>query len=116
MSQKLSFLKGLSLALLNSLKNYFTKEKILDFLKKKVITFALKKLAKTWFAKEWLVAWIVKELFEEVVEPLVKIGLIEVGYAKDKIEGKITAKKIIEARRTGNAEEYHNTVNDMFGR
>ena len=66
--------------------------------------------------KVWLVKFIATELFEEVGEPLVKMALVEIRYVPVLIKGKLTSAKIIRAREDGNTQEYHATVNDMFGR
>ena len=92
----------------------FFSQLIVKLLEDKAIKYALKKLLIKSGIKKWLVSYIIKEFFEEIGEPLIKVSLIELGYIKNKLQGKITAEKIARARKYQNADDYHNAVNDIF--
>ena len=90
---------------------------ILDFLKGRAVKLALKKLLGSPYAvgfQAWLITFLIEELFEEVVEPLAKAALVEVGYLKDKVDGKLTADKIKKARKDGELEDYNSAVDSVF--
>lgn len=93
------------------------KEILINFLKGEAIKIALKNIlgsvAMGGF-KAWLIKFIVTELYEELGEPLIRAGINQVGYYYDKIDGKITIKKIDKAREEGDAENYRDGVNDIF--
>tara|TARA_R110002012_G_scaffold191476_1_gene359234 strand:+ start:323 stop:643 length:321 start_codon:yes stop_codon:yes gene_type:complete len=88
-------------------------ETLLEQLKGQAVKLALKKILGSAAAggfKAWLVAFVVKNFWDELVEPLMNAALIEVKYIKNKIEGKITAKKISEARESGSDQDYDDAV------
>ena len=99
---------------LNSLK-----DALINFLKGQAVKLALKKFLGSAVAggfKAWLVKFIVKELYDEIAEPLIKMGINHVGYIYDKQKGKIQVKLIERAKDENNHEDYRNTVNDVFTR
>ncbi len=59
----------------------------------------------------WLSAFVSKHFYNEIMEPLVKIGLVEVEYVYHKAEGKILIKRLEGA---SNAEEYNAAVDDIM--
>ena len=90
---------------------------IIDFLEKKFIKTILKKIlgnAAMGGFKVWLVKLIATELFDEIGKPLIQAAFFQAGYAYDRIDGKITAKKIREAREEGNEADYNSHVDDIF--
>lgn len=95
------------------------KEALINFFKQNAIKFALIKLVKSGGAlgfRTWLVKFIVTHLFEEVAEPLIRAGLIQVGYYYNRIDGKILVKKLEEAKRDNDQGAYDRTVDDIFSR
>lgn len=92
-------------------------EFILEQLKGQAVKLALKKILGSAAAggfKAWLVKFVVENLWDEFVEPLMNAALVEVKYIKDKIDGKITADKIEKARRSGDASSYNDAVDSAF--
>ena len=92
-------------------------ETLLAQLKGQAVKLALKKILGSAAAggfKAWLISFVVKNLWDEFVEPLMNAALIEVKYIKDKIDGKITAEKIEKARRSGDATTYNDAVDSAF--
>ena len=92
-------------------------EFILEQLKGQAVKLALKKVLGSAYAvgfKAWLVKFVVENLWDEFVEPLMNAALIEVKYIKDKIDGKITAEKIEKARRSGDASAYNDAVDSAI--
>lgn len=90
---------------------------ILEQLKGRAVKLALKKILESAAAggfKAWLISFVVKNLWNEFVEPLMNAALIEVKYIKGKIDGKITADKIEKARRSGDANAYNDAVDSAF--
>ena len=92
------------------------KAPLLAFLKDKIVTASLKKLLKSSAGgfKVWLVTYILEHLYDDIAEPLIKAGLVKLEYTKHKIDGKLTIKKIDEARRSGDAQSYHDAIDDIF--
>lgn len=96
------------------IKSYFTKEKIMAFLKGEFVKFALKKILGSAAAggfKAWLVKFIITELYEEIGEPIIRAGLNLEGYTYDKVEGKVLIKKLREA---DNEADYDSTIDDIL--
>lgn len=91
-----------------------TREKIIAFLKGEFVKAAVKKLLGSNAAggfKVWLITFIVKELYAELGEPLVRFALNRVGYVYYKVEGKVLIKKLKEA---SNETEYDSAINDIL--
>jgi hypothetical protein len=90
---------------------------VMLFLEKKLVKLALKKIlgnALMGGFKAWLIKLIAKELFDEIGKPLLQAGFNQAGYIYDRIDGRITAKKIIQAREDGDEENYNRAVDDIF--
>ena len=97
-------------ALLKKIRDWLSK-----FLKDKVVKTALIHLLGTtagW--KAWILKFIVTELFEEVVEPMIKALFREIGHGVDKAEGKRKFQKIQEAMREEDPSKYDSAVDDVF--
>ena len=93
------------------------KDALLIFLKDKFVEKALVTFLKSPMAggfKVWLITFLSKKVFDDIGEPLIKAGLVEIGYVKNKIEGKLTNEKIDKARIEKDATAYHNAVNNVF--
>ena len=45
---------------------------------------------------------------------MIQAGFLQAGYLYDRIDGKITAKKITEAREAGDETDYNSRVDDIF--
>lgn len=90
---------------------------VAEHFKGKLLKLALKKFLGSTYAvgfKGWLVKFIITNLWEELAAPIIKAGLVEISYIEDKIDGKVTAKKIEKARRSGSNEDYNNAVDAAF--
>ena len=72
----------------------------------------LKTLLKVTGFKAWLVGVLAEEFFDEVAVPLIKAGMVEVGYQYDRIDGKGMLKKLKDA---DNDQEYDDAVDDILG-
>ena len=98
---------------LQSLKPY-----IISFLKERAVKLALKKLLGsivTGGIRAWIIRFIVEELFEEVVEPLIKMALREAGWVYERAKGEIHVKRLEDAREDNDAQDYNDTVDDIMG-
>ena len=90
------------------------KDQFIKFLRGEAVKLALKKILGSAAAggfKAWLVSFVVKELYDEIGEPLVRAALNRVGYTYDKIEGKVLIKKLREA---DNEADYDSTIDDIL--
>lgn len=86
------------------------------FLKEKVIVALMKKILGSAIGgfKAWFVQFVLENLWDEIVDPLLNAGLVELKYIKHKIEGSITAEKIIAARKAQNADDYNSGIDDLL--
>ena len=85
-------------------------------LKDVAVKIALKKLLGSVLAggpKAWIIKFIVSELFEEIVEPLIKLSIRKGLLLYDITEGKITIKKITSAKEQGDSDAYRRNVSDV---
>ena len=89
---------------------------IVDYLKSAAIKAALLKFLGSTVAggwKAWLVKFIVTELFEEVAEPIIRLGLRKMGYVYNRIEGEIELKKLERAKEEGDEQSYNDVIDDL---
>lgn len=88
---------------------------IIEQLKGAAVKAALVKLVKTSVGfRAWIIKILVEELFEEVIEPAIKMSFRRLKYEYDRKEGEIIVKKIDEARQNGNQADYDSSVDDIF--
>lgn len=78
------------------------------------------------FLKQWLgtvigqrflkffIDFLVKRLFSQVVEPLMRVGVIRVGYMYDLHDAQNKIKKLEAAEASNNEELYIRTLNDIL--
>lgn len=97
-------------------KSFFTnlKEILIKQLRGEAVKLALKKILGSSYAggfKAWLVTLIVKELYDELGEPILRAGLNYVGYTYDKIHGEVLIKKLREAK---DETEYDRRLDDIL--
>ena len=71
----------------------------------------LKTFLKVGGFKAWLIKFAIEEAYDEIGEPIIKAGLVELGYVLDKREGKALVKKLNEAT---NANDYDSAVDDIL--
>jgi large-conductance mechanosensitive channel len=93
------------------------KNRLLSVLRGEFMTFALKYILGSKYGsgiKSWVIAYLVTNLWDDIVEPLINAGLTEIKYIKHKIEGKITSEKIEKARREGNVQDYNDAVDSTL--
>lgn len=93
------------------------KDYLIKFLRGEAVKLALKKLLGSAAAggfKAWLVTFVVKELYDEVAEPIIKLAFRKSGYVYNKIDGKIKIKKLREARNENDEDAYDNIVTDVL--
>ena len=64
--------------------------------------------------KAFVVKFIVTELFEEIAEPIVRYAFREMGYAYNRIEGEVVLKKIKQAKKEDNEEDYNTHLDGAF--
>ena len=110
--QNKTFLARLKDGLLAS----FDRQMIIDFLKKKTVTLAIKKILGSVAMgglKVWLIKYIFTHLFEEIAEPLLKLGFRKAGYLYDKVNGNIQVKKLKEAQENNDEDAYDDVVTDI---
>ena len=90
---------------------------LIEFLKGKFVTMALAKLLSTAAMggfRAWLIKFLVENLFEQVVEPIMKAGFIKLGYIYNRIEGNVLVSKIEKAKEENNETDYNAGVDDIF--
>lgn len=98
--------------LLQKVKVWFT-----SWLKGKALRWVLlRALGTTAGWKAWILKYLVTELFEEVVEPMIKALFREINEALDEQEGKKKFKRIQEAMREEDPVKYDAAVDDVFKR
>jgi len=86
MVKKVNFLKSLWVGLKT---NLFNIDRIKEFLKGKAVKLAIKKIlgsAAMGGFKAWLIKFIVTELFEEIAEPIIDLGVRKIGYVVDVVD------------------------------
>ena len=101
------------------MKNNVFFEALKKYLKGQVFKLALKKIlgsAAMGGFKAWIIRFILENLWDEIVEPLMNAALVEIKYIKDKVDGKITAKKIEQARLSGDQDSYDSAVDELYER
>lgn len=88
---------------------------IIEQLKGAAIKAALVHLVKTSVGfRAWIVKFLVEELFEEVIEPAIKMSFRKMKYEYDRKEGEILVKKIQEARENENQTDYDSSIDDLL--
>jgi hypothetical protein len=90
---------------------------LIEQLRGKAVKIALKAFLKSGAAvgfKAWLIKFVVEELIEEVGIPIINALQVETLYTYDRLTGKVMAKKLNQARRDGDAQEYDNSADDIM--
>ena len=103
--------------------NFLDKYKgpLMELLKKKFFKLALAKIARLLGRATlggfygWVASFVLEYLWDEVGIKILQAGMREIGYGLDKIQGKYQVKKLREARREGDHEEYDDIVDDIVG-
>lgn len=91
---------------------------IISLFKKEAVKFALAKLAKGILKGSfgnWIITFAVEYLFEELVQPLMKLAFNYMGYQYDRIDGKVKVMKLDKAKRDGDGKAYDIIVDDIIG-
>lgn len=88
----------------------FVLTSVRDYVVKNIIKNILKVVGKSNFFT-WISTVIAENFYDEIMEPLIKAGLVEIKYTYHKAEGKILIKRLKEA---GNVEDYNSTVDDIL--
>ena len=91
---------------------------LIDFLKGSAVKYAVKKLLGTSTGiiggvKGWLIKYAITELFEEVVEPVIKLAIRKGLLVYDKVDGKIKLKKLEKAKEENDEATYNSTIDDI---
>ena len=90
------------------------KDVLMDQLRGQAIKLALKKFLGTAVGggfKAWLIKLIITEFMDEIGEPLLRAGLNRIGYAYDRVKGKVLIKKLSEAT---DETDYDSTIDDIL--
>jgi len=88
---------------------------LINFLRGAAVKLALKKLlgsAVMGGFRAWIVRFIIKELFDEVAEPLINLAVRKSLLVYDKKEGKLRIDKNDKAKREGNEPNYIDNISD----
>lgn len=91
----------------------FVRNQLIEHLKGKAVKLALKKILGSAVAggfKAWIIKFIVTELFEEVAEPIIKLGFRKTGYLVDKAGGHYTLRRIENAQ---NNDDWYDAADDV---
>jgi len=95
-------------------KNNFI-EIVLDILKGQAVKLALIKLIGTTVGfKAWLVRFVLENFIEEIGEPVVRAGIVEIKYYFNKKNGEKVAIKIEKARSGDDQDAYDDAVDDLY--
>ena len=89
---------------------------LINFLRDAIVKLALKKLLGNVMAggfKAWIIKYIALELFDEVLEPLLRLAIRKGMLGVDKIDGAIKVKKITRAKYEDDEATYRNTIGDV---
>lgn len=88
---------------------------ILEQLKGQAIELVLVKLIGTTVGfKAWLIKFVLENFIDEIGEPVVKAGIVEVKYYFDKKDGTKVSIKIEKARNSGDQDSYDSAVDDLY--
>ena len=63
---------------------------------------------------KWLTDILVTRFFDTIVEPLMRVGVVRVGYYFDLKDSKDRIKKLKAAEDSNNEQVYYDTLNDVF--
>ena len=63
--------------------------------------------------KAWLVKFLAENFYDEIVEPIIEAGLVEVGYVYHKVEGKVLVKRLRTAQEQNDEDAYNDTLDDI---
>ena len=105
-------LKSFVARLISGFSLYFTRERILKFLKEKAVESLFKKILggiAMGGIKGWLVRFVITEVMEEVEDELVEPLLRKIGLVKDIHEGKTIYKRVEDAE---NRDDWRDSVRD----
>jgi len=85
--------------------------------KGEVIKLALKKIlgsAMIAGPKAWIIKFVVSNLWDEIAEPLIRAGLVELEYVYDKHQGKVLIKKLNQAEENNDQITFDDIVDDIY--
>ena len=94
----------------------FRKE-FIEFLKGKAFKLVLKKIFKTAAmggVKGWIVGLVFDEIYDEELRPRIQVIFSRIGYRIEHKNGEIIVKKMDDARRDNNEDDYNSSVGDIF--
>ena len=115
-----NFLSRLWAATARVFKRVFTKEFIMETLKDKLINLALKKIFGAALSmggfKVWLVKFLLENGFEQIIEPLIEAGEVEVKYVYRLVDGKLIKIRLDKAIEEGNEQDYYDAISDLYDR
>lgn len=106
-----------------TMKKFFTSEGFYSILKSVTnFTFNTCEVAlKEWLGTvigqrflKWFTDLIITKFFDTLVEPIVRVAVIRVGYYYDKHEASIIIRKLNEAEEANDEELYMRTLNDAL--
>ncbi len=102
--------EGIKSSLILILKSYFSKDRILSFIEKRLIKWALKKLCIVGGFKVWLITFIVGEIIEEADEHLIEPAFRKIGFVADKWDGQKIYKKVNNAQ---DVDTWRDNINNV---
>jgi len=94
----------------------YIKNVVVSLLKNKIMKVSLAKLATYTIVgpiKAWLLTFVIEELFEHLVEPLLKEMGYSIEYKIDQVSGKKKLDKIEKAKSENDIDTYVNTIADI---
>lgn len=64
--------------------------------------------------RTWLIKFAVEKMYEQIAEPIIKAGLIKVGYVYHRVEGNILVEKLKTSIEEHNEDDYNSTIGDIL--
>lgn len=64
---------------------------------------------------KWLTDILITRFYDSIIEPLMRVGVVRVGYYYDLKDAENKIKKLKKAEASNDLEEYLRTLDDVFG-
>lgn len=61
-----------------------------------------------------LIGYTVDKFFDELIDPIMQVALVKMGYKYDVKDGQRMIEKLNVAKEEGNAQDYNSTVDDIL--
>ena len=65
---------------------------------------------------KWITDILISRFFDTIIQPLIRVAVVRVGYYYDVNDAEDKIKKLKKAEDSNDVDEYLRTLNDVFGR